>query len=255
MNSWAEMGMVEYINGVCVLDRNLHPVLLNKTRSVHEWRFSAAVGAIASFCCVWLHFPLIATLLTLAIVLSVCLFEWIPDSTWDYAILLFKSKRTASYLPSEIRFEDNEKLMSEVSVANLFVHLTKVKVSEKDPTQFRITVTYKTHRWHTWRYDILTIIHYVIKNYIRTLSDFENAQKQLKLDFPTCTVQCILSYLPLHISQYCLVLSPCDHVLSHLSAVPIQALNTPIAKLAGFTKDKSGTTTSTEGAVRQQVSD
>jgi hypothetical protein len=88
---------------------------------------------------------------------------------------------------------EDEKVMAAINIANCQISIRKVKINEDGSPSFRITITHKTLRWHVWRFILFASTLPLTVN--RKFEEFESAQKQLKIDFPTCMSLSILSPL------------------------------------------------------------
>jgi hypothetical protein len=97
---------------------------------------------------------------------------------------------------------DDENLMATINVANCQIHIRKVKINENKSISFRITITHKTLRWHVWRFDIFCFLSLDFRKLPRNFSEFESAQKQLKIDFPTCELLSLFQFLFSHLLSF-----------------------------------------------------
>ena len=137
-------------NGTLVLQRGMQP--LRQTFGNSRIKFKPLKFALFSvlfvlFC--WNN-PSIIVLAILAGFIAIVLYELIPDKIWHVLFALKRKRRNHKH--HKLPFEEDETLLSEVSVGNVFFHVRKVKVTESEPALFQVIVTYRSHRWHSWRY-------------------------------------------------------------------------------------------------------
>jgi hypothetical protein len=53
--------------------------------------------------------------------------------------------------PDAIPFCSMESNMANINITNCSVHVRNVKILESGDHMYRLSVTYKSHRWHVWR--------------------------------------------------------------------------------------------------------
>jgi hypothetical protein len=142
------------VGGVLVLDRKMQKAPTKKKASVNKYKWVSVVFCIICFILACIAFPSMTMTLILSVLVTLCLYEWIPESWMTKTTSPRKHEVIQRSNAQVSQFANNEKMMAEVSVANIFFHVRKVKICESKPSLFQITVTFRVHRWHTWRYHL-----------------------------------------------------------------------------------------------------